>query len=83
MQVVHLDQRNAGGVVHPTHNGGVIPRWQENFLDEATTDDADLARSALECGDISPLWAKHEWTPIAETKETTDHTEYTDESEPD
>ena len=60
-----------------------MPSGREIFSEEATTDDADLARSALECGDISPLWAKHEWTPIAETKETTDHTEYTDESEPD
>src|SRR5512147_1469912 len=28
MQIVHLHERDSGGVVYPAHNGSVITRWQ-------------------------------------------------------
>src|SRR6266699_3406200 len=28
MQVVHFHERNSGGVVYSTHDGGVITRWE-------------------------------------------------------
>ena len=28
MQIVHFHERNSGGVVYPTHDGGVVTRWE-------------------------------------------------------
>ena len=28
IQVVHFHERNSGGVVYPTHDGGVVTRWE-------------------------------------------------------
>src|SRR4029077_8315520 len=28
MQVVHFHERNSGSVVYPTHDGGVVTRWE-------------------------------------------------------
>src|SRR5947208_4023207 len=28
LQIVHFYETNAGGVVHTTHDRGVVPRWQ-------------------------------------------------------
>ena len=28
MQVVHFHERNSSGVVYPTHDGGVVTRWE-------------------------------------------------------
>src|SRR5262245_6469045 len=28
MEIVHLHERNSGGVAYPAHNGGVVTRWK-------------------------------------------------------